>query len=202
MSSAIIAAFSAFVAGKAGIIQHFLPFLPTTADPQDIPALFALISAILTSILTFLTPSERAGHYHTFSNKFRALRDKARCLIEFDCSQENNGKALRDKLERLMGEKGEIDASHPIVPNWVHDRAYYKLRKKLENKRSLREERGRTEGQPTRSPRRRGPAANSGSRGKPPRTSHYGAQNGAVSHTGGRTAEGTARMDDLWSANQ
>jgi hypothetical protein len=135
MSSAIVAAIAAFAAGKAGIFNDIpLPYR------EDIPPLLALVSAVLTSILTFLAPSERACSYHTFSNKLRALRDKARCLIEIDCSQGRKDHALYDKFERLVREKSEIDASHPIVPNWVYDQAYVKMRRKLANKRSLREE--------------------------------------------------------------
>jgi hypothetical protein len=142
LSSAIIAAVAAFAAGKSGIINAIPE--PLRAD---IPPFLALVSAVMTSVLTFLAPSERAGSYHTFSNKLRALRDKARCLIEIDCFQSVKDQALRDKFERLMREKSEIDGTHPIVPNWVYDQAYDKMRRKLANKRCLRKDREARGGQ-------------------------------------------------------
>jgi hypothetical protein len=65
---------------------------------EDVVALFALPSAILTSTLTFLAPSERAGGYHHFSNRFRALRDRTRSFIEIDCARAMRDAALRSQI--------------------------------------------------------------------------------------------------------
>ncbi len=67
ISSAVTAAVAAFAVGKGHAIMH------EVRDGHEFAAIFALISAILTSMLTFLAPSERAGAYHHFSNKLRAF---------------------------------------------------------------------------------------------------------------------------------
>jgi len=126
-SSAIIAALAAFSAGNGG------------EQVAHASWVFALISAILTSTLTFLAPSERANAYHDFSNKLRALRDRVRILVEIDCNQNGRDAALRDKFERLMREKSEIESTHPIVPCWAYKKSYGEMKKKVQRKQSLQE---------------------------------------------------------------
>ena len=135
ISSAVTAALAAFAVGKGDAFMKVVP------HGHEFAAIFALISAILTSALTFLAPSERAGAYHHFSNKLRALRDRARSFVEIDCARSNKDAGLCDKFERMVREKSEIDSSHPIVPNWAYDRAYAEMKKKFANKQSLRQER-------------------------------------------------------------
>jgi hypothetical protein len=132
LSSAVTAALAAFVAGKGEAILQLMPHHGTA-----IAAVFALISAILTSTLTFLAPSEKAGAYHHFSNKLRALRDRVRAFIEIDCVLGSKEAALCDKFARMVRERSEIDSSHPIVPHWAYDRAYVEMKKKIEHRRSL-----------------------------------------------------------------
>jgi hypothetical protein len=129
--SAIAAAIAAFVAGKGTIILKDLPHGDAFASG------FALLSTILTSTLTFLAPSEKAGTYHHFSNKLRSLRDRLRSFIEITCRLDNKDGALCDKFERLVHEKSEIESSHPIVPNWAYNKAYAKIKSKILNKQSL-----------------------------------------------------------------
>src|SRR5262249_33199655 len=89
--AAITAAVAAFAGGNGEIIKNFVS---KGVDGAVIASVFALISAVLTSTLTFLAPSERAGAYHHFSNKLRALRDKARSFVEIDCALNNKDAAL------------------------------------------------------------------------------------------------------------
>src|SRR5438552_8643622 len=131
VSSAVAATLAAFVLEKGEVFLKDLP------HGVEIASVFALISAILTSTLTFLAPSEKAGAYHHFSNKLRALRDRVRSLIEIDCVLGNKDAALCDKFERMVRGKSEIDSSHPIVPHWAYDKAYVEMKKKIEHKQSL-----------------------------------------------------------------
>jgi len=137
ISSAVTAALAAFAVGKGDAVMHDVP------HGHEFAAIFALISAILTSTLTFLAPSERAGAYHHFSNKIRALRDRARSFVEIDCARSNKDAGLCDKFERMVREKSEIESSHPIVPHWAYDKTYAELKKKLKHKQSLRDARER-----------------------------------------------------------
>jgi len=154
LCSAVAATIAAFAVGRGNtllqeviesLIQHFPLVGPTKVESaaktitKDVVAILALTSAILPSTLTFLAPSERAGAYHHFSNKLRALRDRVRSFVEIDCARAIRDTALCDKFERLVCEKREIDASHPIVPHWAFAKSYAEFKKKLNLKQSLRE---------------------------------------------------------------
>jgi hypothetical protein len=131
--AATAGAFAVDPAAKAEAAQH-------AEDAADaLKAFLSLLSAGLVSVLTFLVPSEKAGDYHHFSNKLRALRDKIRCFVDIDCVRPNRDVALVDRYERLVDAKAEIDASHPIVPRWVYAKSYSHYKQKLILKQSLRE---------------------------------------------------------------
>jgi hypothetical protein len=132
LSSTITAALAAFAAGKGEVLLQLMGH-----HGAESAAILALISAILTSTLTFLAPSEKAGAYHHFSNKLRALRDRIRSFIEIDCALSGKDATLSDRFTRLVRERSEIDSTHPIVPHWAYDRAYVEMKKKLEHKHFL-----------------------------------------------------------------
>jgi hypothetical protein len=133
ISSTIIAAVAAFSRGQFGEWEHLIGAVKITGG--EIAAALALISAVLTSILTFLSPSEKAGSYHHFSNKLRSLRDRVRAFTQIDCSRSGKEAALCEKFDRMVREKSEIDSSHPIVPNWAYGKAR-KRRREEQNERS------------------------------------------------------------------
>jgi hypothetical protein len=145
ISSAVAAALAAFFVGKGNFITDQLK--DHLGEQQKavievilpmITAFSALAAAILTSTLTFLAPSEKAGAYHHFSNKLRALRDRARSFIEIDCTMTTSrGTNLPQKFEQLLREKREIESSHPIVPYWVYAKSYVEMKKKIEFKNDL-----------------------------------------------------------------
>jgi hypothetical protein len=132
LSSTITAALAAFAAGKGEVLLQLMGH-----HGAESAAILALISAILTSTLTFLAPSEKAGAYHHFSNKLRALRDRIRSFIEIDCALGGKDATLCDRFTRLVRERSEIDSTHPIVPRWAYDRAYVEMKKKYEHKQFL-----------------------------------------------------------------
>jgi hypothetical protein len=137
ISSAVIASVAAFA--RRDVITLFNQSGIHDADKyaSEFVSILALTAAILTSILTFLTPSEKAGAYHHFSNKLRALRDRIRSFTEIDCSRRGKDAVLCEKFERMVREKSEIDSSHPIVPNWAYGAAYKELEKKSAQKQAL-----------------------------------------------------------------
>jgi hypothetical protein len=140
ISAAIVAALAAFLFGKGELWYH-------STWGQHVATTAALLAAILTSTLTFLAPSEKAGAYHHFANKLRALRDRTRSFIEIDCIQAGlKGAELSRKFERMLREKSEIESSHPVVPYWVYEKSYVEMKRKLEFKLALRKARLQIEG--------------------------------------------------------
>jgi hypothetical protein len=103
----IVSILSAGIAAFLRSDNEILQSLPYGLGPHIAPSL-AVISATLTSILTFLAPSEKASAYHHFSNKFRSLRDRVRCFIEVECGANSKDAIVRDKYERLVREKVKL----------------------------------------------------------------------------------------------
>jgi hypothetical protein len=132
ITSAVIAAFAAFA--RTNIVAILQQWGATESNANTYGSEFisflVLLSAILTSILTFLSPSEKSSAYHHFSNKLRSLRDRVRSFMEIDCLRSKKEAALCEKFDSLVREKSEIDSSHPIVPNWAYKKAYKVLKEK------------------------------------------------------------------------
>jgi len=95
-----------------------------------IVAVLASSSAILTSVLTFLAPSEKANIYHEYSNRYWALRDQIRKFVRIECISAADIKHLKREYEKLLQERIELDKKHPLVPEWVYNEAGKKLEQK------------------------------------------------------------------------
>jgi hypothetical protein len=140
LSSTVIAALAAFSRGQLQGLTITIGALGKLG--KDIPiggeiiTFLALFSAILTSTLTFLAPSEKSGSYQHFSNKLRSLRDRIRAFAEIDCSRSGKDAVLVREIERMVREKSEIDSIHPIVPNWAYARANRDVWNKRQQKKS------------------------------------------------------------------
>jgi hypothetical protein len=139
VSSAVFAAVAAFARNNIATLLVSTGMDQNIANTHgsEIVSILALISAILTSMLTVLAPSEKAGSYHHFSNKLRSLRDRVHSFMEIDCAWRNKDAALCDEFKRILREKSEIDSSHPIVPHWAYGKTYKELDNKIKLKQKL-----------------------------------------------------------------
>ncbi len=124
MASTIAAAAAGFLAGSGGEKLAF-----AWADTKAFVAFFALLSAVLASTLTFLAPSEKANAFQQTSNKYHSLRERIRFFINNRCK--DTGAALEPELKAIILEKHEIDADHPILPEWAYRRAHQKVKEKI-----------------------------------------------------------------------
>jgi hypothetical protein len=83
----------------------------------------ALLSAILGSILTFLTPAKKSENFHKFSNRYQALRDMFRVFIAIRCAEEGDVQLLKKEFQALLAEKQKIDSDHPVIPERYYGKA-------------------------------------------------------------------------------
>ena len=90
----------------------------------------ALLSSILASILTFLKPSEIAADFRQYSFKYQGLRDRIRLFVATGEATHTDDATLLSSFEKLLQEKQEVDAEHPVLPQW----AYKKAKKIIEEK--------------------------------------------------------------------
>jgi hypothetical protein len=127
VASAVAAAIVALVASENSDRNHFGFLQPYTGA-------LAAGSAVLTSILTFLSPSKKAETFHASANKYRELRERLRMFIHKDKQETGPDRVA---LEKFAQEKHEIDAGHPIVPEWAYDKAQDRIVRKMERKKDL-----------------------------------------------------------------
>lgn len=100
-------------------------------------AMLASGSGILTSVVTFLAPAEKANVYHEYSNRYWALRDRIRRFVTIECISEMPTARLKQEFDKLLSERIELDSKHPLVPEWVYAQAGEKLKEKvLRNRRA------------------------------------------------------------------
>lgn len=85
----------------------------------------ALLSSALTTVLTFLKPSERAEIHKAAAGHFHALRNRARLFREIELAADPDPVTVTEKLCELAAERDELNQTSP-VPN----RGDYELAKR------------------------------------------------------------------------
>lgn len=77
-------------------------------DYPIMAGVLAISSTALTSILTFLKPSERSEHHKSISNQYLSLRNKTRLFREFQISY--TSEALIVKINDLSNQRDELNS--------------------------------------------------------------------------------------------
>lgn len=101
LSSAIIAA----IAG--GSAFNSLPELAGGA---------ALLSTALTTVLTFLKPSERSELHKTAGDQYLSLKNRARIFREIELLAINEPRTANERIMALAEERDELNRSSPGIP--------------------------------------------------------------------------------------
>jgi hypothetical protein len=99
LPSAVIAAL-----GGAAALNH----LP------EIAVGLALLSSALTTVLTFLKPSERSEIHKTVAGQYHALRNRVRLLREIEFADGIEASTAKDRLLALASERDELNQSSPM----------------------------------------------------------------------------------------
>jgi len=129
VASAVLAGIIASLAGAdiSGMLTDYALKEPIV---KIFVALLASSSAILTSVVTLLSPAEKANVYHDYSNRYWALRDRIRKFARIECASDAEIEHLKSQYEKLLEERIDLDRKHPVVPEWVYDVAGMRLRAK------------------------------------------------------------------------
>lgn len=105
-SIGVVAAVLSVVAGVAALSEF--------AGHVFVGAVAAFTVAALTSIATFLNPSEKAASHHRAGSGFNALKDAARQTAELSSARDSVQK-LRSEVRTLADRKAELNESSPSV---------------------------------------------------------------------------------------
>lgn len=89
---------------------------------------FTLLASLLTGLMTFLKPNERAALHRAAAGQFLALRNEARFFREIEMLQSERLDDLPEQLKALSAKRNELNLKSPSIPR----RAFVTARKGIE----------------------------------------------------------------------
>jgi hypothetical protein len=88
----------------------------------------ALSASLLTGLMTFLKPNERAAMHRAAAGQFLALRNDARFFREIELQQADRLDELPEKLKVLSSARNQLNEKSPSIPR----RSFIAARKGIE----------------------------------------------------------------------
>lgn len=94
----------------------------------DAASVCALVASLLTGLMTFLKPNERATMHRAAAGQFLALRNEARFFREIELQQTERLEQLPERLKALSAIRNELNQKSLSIPR----RAFVAARKGIE----------------------------------------------------------------------
>jgi hypothetical protein len=89
----------------------------------ELASVCALAAALLTGLMTFLKPNERAALHRAAAAQFLALRNDARFFREIDLLCADRFDQLPEKLKTLSARRNELNQKSPRIPRAAFEAA-------------------------------------------------------------------------------
>lgn len=89
---------------------------------------FTLLASLLTGLMTFLKPNERAALHRAAAGQFLALRNEARFFREIELLESDRLNELPARLKELSAARNELNLKSPSIPR----RAFVAARRGIE----------------------------------------------------------------------
>lgn len=94
----------------------------------ELATAFTLLASLLTGLMTFLKPNERAALHRAAAGQFLALRNEARFFREIELLESGQLDELPERLKKLTATRNELNLKSPSIPR----RAFVAARKGIE----------------------------------------------------------------------
>lgn len=118
---------SHFNAEDTWVRRHYWLGIPATAlaaiagaalikSQPEWASAFTLLASLLTGLMTFLKPNERAAMHRAAAGQFLALKNDARLFREVELLQANQLDELPGKLKALSATRNELNQKSPNIP--------------------------------------------------------------------------------------
>jgi hypothetical protein len=118
---------SHFNAEQAWERRHYWLGIPATAfaaiagaalfkSHDELGSALALLASLLTGLMTFLKPNERAAMHRVAAGQFLALRNDARIFREVELLQADRLGELPERLKALSATRNELNQKSPSIP--------------------------------------------------------------------------------------
>jgi len=130
---------SHFNAENSWVCRHYWLGIPATvlaaiagtalikSQPEWASA-FTLLASLLTGLMTFLKPNERAALHRAAAGEFLSLRNDARFFREIELLQPDRLEEFTERLRSLSVKRNELNFKSPSIPR----RAFVTARKGIE----------------------------------------------------------------------
>lgn len=109
-----------------GLPAALVAALASAAAFKDCPELaggLALLSTALTTVLTFLKPSERAEMHKSAAGQFHKLRNQTRIFREIELADGLGEADARERLLQLASQRDDLNAAVPGIPRSDYEKA-------------------------------------------------------------------------------
>ncbi|OGB04833.1 MAG: hypothetical protein A3G29_11200 [Burkholderiales bacterium RIFCSPLOWO2_12_FULL_64_99] len=94
----------------------------------ELATVFTLLASLLTGLMTFLKPNERAALHRAAAGQFLALRNEARFFREIELLESDRLDELPAQLKALSAKRNDLNLKSPSIPR----RAFVAARKGIE----------------------------------------------------------------------
>ena len=92
-------------------------------DMPNLAGFLAILSTALTTVLTFLKPSERAESHKAVAGSYLSLRNKTRIFREVELMDSEDGQAIKSSLMALSEERDGLNLSSPGIARGDYEKA-------------------------------------------------------------------------------
>ncbi len=92
-------------------------------DCPELAALLSLAATILTALVTFLKPTDRASAHKTAGDQYLALRNDTRIFREIEILEPEDTCTHADKLKALAQRRNELNQGSPEIPRRAFEKA-------------------------------------------------------------------------------
>jgi len=94
----------------------------------ELASAFAFLASLLTGLMTFLKPNERAAMHRAAAGQFLALRNETRFFREIELLHVDRLDEMPDRLKALATARNELNQKSPSIPR----RAFVAARRGIE----------------------------------------------------------------------
>ncbi len=92
-------------------------------DLPEVAGSLAILSTALTTVLTFLKPSERAENHKAVAGQYLALRNQARIFRELDLGDSADLDKAKEHLLDLARTRDDLNQASPGIPRQDYEKA-------------------------------------------------------------------------------
>lgn len=92
-------------------------------DCPELAGSLALVSTAMTTVLTFLKPSERAEMHKSVGSQYHALRNQTRIFREIELLDGLDAESAKERLLELARIRDELNAASPGISRRDYEKA-------------------------------------------------------------------------------